>query len=216
MLTYVSRQIHAREYPLPRVSRSHLTRLPASAAGHKLFFMSKMALLLCLLSALVVGESGSNISQDQVVLTSLSNPVYPRLAIQARVVGDVELKLLIRQDGTVDSAEAVRGPSMLVQGALDSAKNSKFNCSSCTETLTSSQLVHSFQFGPALVCANPGATDEKVHLPGYPQVTYTNDRVILIDQPVGELCSGDSILKPMKVRSAKCLYLGKCDLRYPL
>lgn len=178
--------------------------------------MSKTALLLCLLAIIGIGGGDAGTPQSEVVLTSLSNPVYPQLAMQARVVGDVELKLFIRQDGRVDSAEYVRGPSLLVQAALVSAKNSTFDCSSCTKALTPYQLEYSFQFGPPLVCANPGVNDEKVHLPGYPQVIHTNNRVILTDQPVGELCSGDVILRPFKVRSAKCLYLWKCSLRYPL
>jgi hypothetical protein len=188
--------------------------------------MNKLVFLVCLLAALAAtrtaagpqsqAENASIPKQSGVSLTMLSNPVYPRLAIQARVMGDVELKLLIRHDGTVDSAQYIRGPAMLVQSATDSAKNSKFDCASCTETLTSYRLVYSFQFGPPLVCANPGVNDELVHVPGYPQISYTNNQVILIDQPVGELCSGDAILKPFKVRSAKCLFLWKCSLRYPL
>lgn len=178
--------------------------------------MSKTALLLCLLAIIGLGGGDANTPQSEVILTSLTNPVYPQLALQARVVGDVELKLLIRPDGTVESAEAVRGPGMLAQAAVESAKNSRFDCSSCTETLTSYRLMYSFQFGPALVCVNPGVTDEKVHLPGYPQVTHTNNQVILVEQPLGEQCAGDSILTPFKVRSAKCLYLWKCSLRYPL
>src|ERR1700722_20259495 len=102
-----------------------------------MFFMSRLALLLCPLIAFVAGEVGPNPPQSEIVLTSLSNLVYPKLAIQARVVGDVELKLFIRYDGTVESIERQRGPAMLSQTALDSAKNSKFDGSSCTETLTS-------------------------------------------------------------------------------
>jgi outer membrane biosynthesis protein TonB len=99
--------------------------------------MSRFALSLFLLGVLVAGEGWSNVPQNDVVLTLLSNPVYPQLAIQARVVGDVELKLFIRRDGTVDSAEYVRGPAMLVQAATDSAKNSKFDCLRCMEATTS-------------------------------------------------------------------------------
>jgi Gram-negative bacterial TonB protein C-terminal len=184
--------------------------LQPDASGHKLFFMSRMALLLCLLT--IIGLSGLNSEsmQSEVVLILLSNPVYPQLAKQAGVRGDVELKLAVRQDGTVESAEAVGGPAMLIQAALDSAKNSKFDCSSCTHTFTSYRLVYSFQFGPATICASPGAIDEYVKLPGYPQVTHTSNQVIVVDQPRGPLCNGGVILTPRKVRSAKCLYLWRC------
>jgi hypothetical protein len=188
--------------------------------------MNRLVVLVCLLAALAItcavtrpqsqAENASIPERNEVVLTKLSDPVYPRLAMQARVIGDVELNLFIRRDGTVDSAEYVRGPAMLVQAAIVSAKNSKFDCSNCMEATTSYRLVYSFQAGPPLVCANRGVNDELVHLPGYPQVTHTNNRVILVDQLGGEPCSGDVILTPIKVRSVRCLYLWKCSLRYPL
>ena len=173
--------------------------------------MSRFTLLLCVLTTLVVGQGGSNIPQSEVVLTGLAKPAYPRLARQARVQGDVVLKVAVRRDGTVESAESISGPAMLVQAALDSARNSKFDCSSCTEAVTSYRLVYSFQFGPEAVCAKYGVTDELVDQ-GYPQVTQTKDRVILIDQPI-PLCNGDVMPTPRKVRSAKCLYLWKCGHR---
>ena len=173
--------------------------------------MSRFALLLCALITFVAGQGGSNIPQREVVLTELAKPVYPRLARQARIQGDVVLKLVVRRDGTVESAEAISGPAMLVQAALDSARNSKFDCSSCIEAVTSYRLEYSFQFGPEAVCANYGVTDELVDQ-GYPQVRQTKNRVILVDQWI-PLCNDDVILTPTKTRSAKCLYLWKCGHR---
>jgi protein TonB len=44
------------------------------------------------------------------------NPTYPPLARQAGISGDVELKLEIRKDGSVQSATVVSGHPMLTQG----------------------------------------------------------------------------------------------------
>jgi len=201
-----------------------LSRLQPSVTESKLYLMIRRSCLMWFLAATVVMTSavteslvqiGSNANsqQEAVPITDLFKPVYPRLAIQGRVRGDVELKLFIRQDGTVESAEAISGPPFLIQAAVDSAKKSKFDCSSCTETLTSYRLVYSFKFGPDLVCASRGGADEYVKLPGYPQITQTNNHVVVIDQPIGELCNGDVILTQRKVRSIKCLYLWKCGFR---
>ena len=87
-----------------------LSRLQPSATGHRLFFTMKMTLLLCSLTFLGLGGGDSNTPQGEVVLTSLSNPVYPQLAKAARVAGDVELNLNVRANGTVESADVISGP----------------------------------------------------------------------------------------------------------
>jgi hypothetical protein len=181
--------------------------------------MNKLVLLVCLLAALAAtrttagpqsqAENASIPKQNEVVLTKLSNPVYPKLARQATVQGDVELKLSIRADGTVESAEYVRGPAMLVQAATDSAKNSKFDCSSCIEPPTSYRLVYSFQLVATEFDENcevkldPTAT--------YPKVLQFQNNVTVIDYSIG-IC--DPGVRVKKVRSAKCLYLWKCGYHW--
>ena len=86
----------------------------------------------------------SNPLQVDVRLTKLANPMYPPLARQARIAGDVELALEIRTDGTVQSATVVKGHALLAQSALDSARHSQFECRNCTET-EAVQLVYTFQ-----------------------------------------------------------------------
>jgi outer membrane biosynthesis protein TonB len=50
--------------------------------------------------------------QTAVVLT-LSPPLYPPLARQARIMGDVKLRIGIRRDGTVATADVISGHPML-------------------------------------------------------------------------------------------------------
>jgi len=66
--------------------------------------------------------------ETRVALTNLSSPVYPPLARQARITGDVTVQIHIRKDGKVESAEVVSGPQMLKQAALESAQKSTFEC----------------------------------------------------------------------------------------
>jgi TonB family protein len=64
-------------------------------------------------------------------------PVYPPLARQARIVGDVKVRIAIHRDGSVTSAEVVSGPPMLQRAALETAQKSKYYCSpDCTDDVT--------------------------------------------------------------------------------
>jgi TonB family protein len=82
----------------------------------------------------------------KVVLTELSPPIYPPLARQARITGDVKLQIGIRQDGTIGSAEVISGHPMLKQAALDSANKSKFGCRGCPAAVTTYLLTYTFDF----------------------------------------------------------------------
>jgi TonB family protein len=92
-----------------------------------------------LAQAAVSGET----LQNGVVLT-LSPPLYPPLARQARIMGDVKLRLGIRRDGTVATAEVISGHPMLQQAALESAKKSAFLCQGCSEGVTTYFLTYTF------------------------------------------------------------------------
>src|SRR5580704_1862454 len=100
--------------------------------------MSRFTAVICCLAVLValpcqlpesMDRSGSvsNIPQVEVVLIKLSEPVYPGLARQARIAGNVALTVGVRKDGTVESADVISGPGMLRQAALDSVRQSQFS-----------------------------------------------------------------------------------------
>ena len=89
----------------------------------------------------------------EVALVNLHAPVYPPLARQARIMGDVKIQIAIRKDGSVDSAEVLSGPPMLKQAALDSVQKSTFECESwssgvfvvgCRDALTPFTLTYTF------------------------------------------------------------------------
>ena len=44
-------------------------------------------------------DGSTSVAQGEVVLTKLANPLYPQLARQTRIAGDVELLLEVRDDG---------------------------------------------------------------------------------------------------------------------
>jgi TonB family protein len=87
-------------------------------------------------TALAQTSPSAEISQGKVVLTKLSPPIYPPLARQARITGDVKIQLRIRKDGGIESAEVVSGHAVLKQAALESAQQSQFECQGCGQALT--------------------------------------------------------------------------------
>jgi TonB family protein len=81
-----------------------------------------------------------------VVLNDVYLPVYPPLARQARITGDVKILVGVRQDGSVASAEVVSGHPMLKQAALESAQKSTFLCRECKGAVTLFTVTYTFGF----------------------------------------------------------------------
>src|SRR6202043_3580868 len=91
-----------------------------------------VALVAAAILATAVVESLAQIAtisdpqQSGPVMSRLSPPIYPPLAKQARIAGDVNLILAVRQDGSIQSAVAASGHPLLTQAALTSAQQSRF------------------------------------------------------------------------------------------
>jgi TonB family protein len=157
--------------------------------------------------------AASDPQQEGPVMSTLSPPLYPPLAKEARVTGDVTLILVVRQNGSIQSAVAASGHPLLKQAALTSARQSRFECRNCNGIENSLSIVYSFQLGPAINCGTtlPAPNDGKPEQL-YPQVIQSQRRITVLDQPIGTCDTAPTI--GLKVRSAKCLYLWKCGFRY--
>ena len=94
-------------------------------------------------SAQSASSSGS--AQGAVVPVRLLRPVYPPIAVSARVSGDVEVNVRVRPDSSVESATIVSGPTLLQQAALEAAQKSSFECRGCSEAATPYSVVFAFQ-----------------------------------------------------------------------
>jgi TonB family protein len=176
-----------------------------------LHLMPKFAAVsLCLFA--IVGRvpaqsaTGATAPETGVVLTKLFPPVYPPLARQARIMGDVKIQVGIRQDGSLASADVISGHPMLKQAALESAKHSTFVCRGCSEAGSSDSLTYTFElssdcrFGPNCQPLDPRA----------PEVTQSERKITINSEPT---CTCDPAVTRVKVRAAKCLYLWKCGFR---
>jgi hypothetical protein len=198
----------------------HLRTVLASRRDwSKLLRMICRLCLMCALSASIVsfGMVGECLAQSAdksegpqngIVLSKLSPPVYPRLAQQARIAGDVNLILGIRSDGNVDSVVVVSGHPMLKQAAQESALHSLFECHGCRDGISSYPLKYQFQItsrDPPKDCLNG------IDGPAPPvEIDPASHKVSVF---AWELWTCDPTAVHYKVRSAKCLYLWKCSLR---
>src|SRR5256885_757490 len=90
-------------------------------------------------------QNANTSAKGEAVLVKLAPPTYPPLARQTRISGDVQLLVEVRQDGNVAAASVIQGHPLLAPAALESAKNSKFECRNCSEEGLSYRLVFTFE-----------------------------------------------------------------------
>jgi TonB family protein len=93
-----------------------------------------------------LAQAPADTPPTEVEFVQLSSPVYPPLARQARIIGDVKIHIKIRPDGSVASAEVIDGHPMLRQAALESAQKSTYECRGCQDPETSYSLTYTFGF----------------------------------------------------------------------
>ena len=190
--------------------RCRLSRMNRSSLST--FTLAVAFSLSCTLGASLAQDAGkTDLQPEGVALTELSRPAYPPLGRQARISGDVDLMLHIRNDGSIESLVVVSGHPLLAQTALDSAQHSHFECRKCGEAAMPFRLVYTFQLVEPKSCCD--ATDDalkKSHpdeqIPG---VTQSLNHVTVVAQSAC-ICDPVGIEVKYKVRSLKCLYLWRC------
>lgn len=181
--------------------------------------MIRFVRLICVLCGTVslfcavpesLGQSAASpeTPQNGVVLIKLSEPIYPPLARQTRIAGDVDLMLRVKPDGSVESTTVLQGHPLLQQAALDSVQKSQFECRKCDEA-ASIQLVYTFQLVEPDPCCTSTADLSKNDQAAQPipRVIHSQNHVTVIDR-VGCIC--DPTASTSKVRSLKCLFLWHC------
>ena len=169
-------------------------------------FQRLVSVLVVSTSWVVFGQTDTHpaIPKGEVVMVSLVNPIFPPLARQARITGEVKVELRIRPDGSVVSAVAVSGHPILTQAALNSAQESAFECRGCDDKVTSFSLIYSFQFSTD--------TDPDWPCPQHsePVITHSQNRVTIAVEP--------ALIHPqfayVRARSIKCAYLWQCGLSW--
>ena len=127
--------------------------------------------------------------EPQVILRKLFPPVYSPLARQARALGDVHLRVSIHSDGSIDAVSVIDGSPVLRQAALDSAKQSQFECKGCGESdhLVGGTLTYSFEVSPEQEPADSNCCLEEQAPPDrepITQVSQSDERITITIPPV--------------------------------
>jgi TonB family protein len=175
-------------------------------------------MLICILAALVLGAFAQDIPQSdssgpKVVVSKLSPPVYPPLALQARINGAVTLDVAVGRNGSVQSVTVVSGHPILTKAAVESAQQTQFACTDCSEGLTHRLMTYRFELGETIYCSGIDANGNALYETHPGQVNQTPDGVTIVEQPVAN-CD-PAAFSIIKVRSLKCLFLWRCSKRYP-
>ena len=163
-----------------------------------------------------------------VVPIRLVPPIYPPIALSARVSGEVEVSVGVGPDNRVESAVIVSGVPLLDAAALDAARQSEFECRRCTVPTTPYSLVFAFRIEdrnqPAADPAQPdqiGASRSRLTVVGPAQPIYIDFSSYMVRSakclfvwPCGVRWGGSDYYC-VRVRSPKCLWLWKCADRCP-
>lgn len=171
--------------------------------------VSATVLFSCLSVQIRAQNAKGSETVEGAIITKLSPPTYPRIALQARITGDVELRLEVRSDGTVESIVSNRGHPLLKPAAEESARQSQFACVSCGAEVRTYRLVYTFELRPTSYCTDKVENSNSNPEQPYPRVTQSQGHVTIIEQPVG-ICDPAGTITYSRVRSVKCLYLWKC------
>jgi TonB family protein len=148
---------------------------------------------LFLIPHIAQSEAKDQESKGQVVLNKLFPPNYPPLARQAHIFGEVHLKVSIRSDGSIDSVTVIDGPPMLRQAALDSARQSHFDCEHCEGSgPVERTFTYSFQIPRAEKPLDSSCCLEEQAPPNKPPTPVSqSDELITITAPAVCGCSDE-------------------------
>lgn len=128
----------------------------------------------------------------QVHAVKVEAAVYPRMALTARVSGEVVVKVTLAPDGTADAVTVLSGPPMLRQAAIDSAKRSQFEANHQNRA-EGYQVVYRFVLDQTTKCE---------HDDSYPRVNFAANVVTVAEQNV-PICDPAATLERVRFRSAK-------------
>jgi TonB family protein len=170
-----------------------------------------LALVLAVFSS--VGFAQGLPSESTVKVSKLAETTsYPDMARRARISGSVELSVIVRPDGSVESVSVVSGHPMLNPAAVESAQRTEYECKDCNQ-LTPHRMTYRFELGEAVFCDGIDATGHGIYdQKSYQRVSQSGNTITVFDRPFGT-CDPTVKTSFERIRSAKCLYLWRCGKR---
>ena len=168
--------------------------------------MKRLALVLVMSMALgAMAQSAP--TPPPAVIKEISPLLYPPLARQAQIDGTVEIDVVLRSDGQLDTATVLSGHPMLKEAALESARHSKFDCVGCTESLNTRRISYKFELGDPVDCT-PVESNSDYAVSSRPCLRQSGNNITLISPKFELVCGGPTV--SVSFRSVRCLYLWTC------
>lgn len=169
--------------------------------------MKRMLLLTAILAIAVISVqcfAQNAVLGKNVIVTKLARTTYPVAARSARIMGMVELQVTVHRSGTVDSVEVVSGHPILRTAAVESARNTQYQCEGCVGASASFRMKYVFVLN--------GCTSEAMVEQLPTEIKLSSDTVTVSSTTH---CIDVTIYDPalVRVRSPKCFYLWKCGMR---
>jgi TonB family protein len=128
-----------------------------------------------------------------------AQPIYPGIAQNANVQGDVEVAVDVRPDGSVAAVEVVRGIPLLDQAVVDAVRRARFQCRGCGDAPNRYSLYVTFKLSDQDPAAGPA-----------PLVVSPTQGWVTVIGPVPMIGGGPGRPDP-PTRGLKCLFLWRCD-----
>jgi hypothetical protein len=152
-------------------------------------------------------------------LVNLPLPAYPPIAVQAHIIGKVQMEVSIGPDGTVKSWKVVNGHPILARAVTDSLPQARFACDGCTQDAYPYSITYEFvlpEHNFESACAELHRTGKEPVMPPSTIDSSTDSSAPLHSSPAQvtvrpsrAMCLVVDPATP-RVRSAKCLWLWKC------
>jgi TonB family protein len=99
--------------------------------------ISKIQMIRRAVIALTMGTllvCSTAVAQEKRVVKTQAKPAYPELAKRMNVSGSVKVELIVLPSGAVKSAKALGGHPLLIDAAVNAAKQSKYETASAETT----------------------------------------------------------------------------------
>jgi TonB family protein len=154
----------------------------------------------------------SDPAPGKVAVVALASPVYPQMARVANIWGDVNVTVKLRPNGTVEAVAATTGHPVLAQAALESARQTQFECRGCSTETESYQMLYTFRMVEGADCCHamglPPTIEQLTRSAssGEPWETH-----VIVSVEHSCLCDPVMTITRRKARSVKCLYLWRCS-----
>jgi TonB family protein len=189
------------------MARRSKRKVPTMRFFGQAALLSALATLFSLVA--VTQKREETAPTNRATLVNLEQPVYPPLARQAHIDGEVIVTVTVHPDGKAGAA-LESGHPMLAQAALDSARRSQFECRGC-ESAVPCQLVYSFRLTRGGDCCSAlSVTPQVTQEPQPSEQNGTRQTHIAITAEAICLCDPAAHLTK-KIRTVKCLYLWRCS-----